>query len=242
MSQMCSSGDRIARVCEHGGVRPTRLVYVENDAALRGIMSRYLGADEGIELILSVSSPDEALEGDHIERADAALLDLALGADEINGIDLGLAMRERNPDIGVVVYSQYSLQNMARRVPESHLMGWSFIPKSGELEIDELVSVIRTTAAGMSHDLAGSDDTVSDSGVLAKLTTRQRAIMALASTGLSSPEISRRLGLTYDAVRKDLSRAYRILVPHDTTGDLRTKAVLSYLHLMRDKSWNEPSK
>ena len=220
-------------------MRATRLVYVENDPALRGILSRALAADPGIDLLLSTGLPDEALGSDAAENADAALLDLALGADELNGIDLGLALRERNPDIGIVVYSQYSLQNMTRRVPDDQLMGWSFVPKSGDMDIDELVSVIRATAQGMSHDLAGSSGNPIEVSALDELSTRQRAVMALAATGLTAPEIGRRLGVTHDAVRKDLSRAYRVLVPGDEGGDLRTKAVLAYLQLMRDRTWDE---
>ena len=60
-------------------MRATRLVYVENDPALRGILSRALAADPGIDLLLSTGLPDEALGSDAAENADAALLDLALG-------------------------------------------------------------------------------------------------------------------------------------------------------------------
>ena len=220
-------------------MRATRLVYVENDPALRGIMTRAFEGQEGIELLLSTETPAEALAFDDLVRADAALLDLALGADQMNGIELGLAMRERNADIGIVVYSQYSLANMTRRVPDDQLMGWSFVPKSGDMDIDELVAVIRATAQGMSHDLAGNSGSAVVANALDELSTRQRAVMALAATGLTAPEIGRRLGLTHDAVRKDLSRAYRVLVPGDEGGDLRTKAVLAYLQLMRDRTWDE---
>lgn len=228
-----SAGARI------GSVRATRLLYVENDPALRGMISRALKSSEGIDLLLETGIPEEVLNSPEVVRADAALLDLALGTDEVNGIDLGLALRERNPDIGIVVYSQYSLRNMARRVPEDQLMGWSFVPKSGDMDMDDLVAVIRTTAQGRSHDLAGEDGGVVERGVLGELSTRQRAVMALAATGLAAPEIARRLGATHDAVRKDLSKTYRLLVPGDDSGDLRTKAVLAYLQLMNTSSWDE---
>lgn len=221
-------------------MRATRLVYVENDPALRGIMTRAFEGQEGIELLLSTETPAEALAFDDLVRADAALLDLALGADQMNGIELGLAMRERNADIGIVVYSQYSLRNMGRRVPDEQSMGWSFVPKTGDMNVADLAAVIRATAQGMSHDLAGGDDdSVPVPGVLGEFTPRQRAVMALASTGLTGLEISRHLGVSHSAVRKDLSAAYRLLLPDADSGDLRTKAVLAYLQLMREQSWDE---
>ena len=220
-------------------MRATRLVYVENDPALRGILTRALQAESGIELLQSTESPRDALAFPDLHRADAALLDLALGADQMNGIELGLAMRERNPDIGIVVYSQYSLRNMARRVPMEQAMGWSFVPKSGDMDTAELASVLRATAQGMSHDFAGDDETAPTGSVLDACTPRQRAVMALASTGLTALEISRRLGISHGAVRKDLSAVYRLLIPDGEGGDLRTKAVLAYLQLMREQSWDE---
>lgn len=220
-------------------MRDTRVIYVENDPALRGVITRSLRGAEGIDLLLESGSASEALASSDVVRADVALLDLALGADELNGIDLGLGLRQVNPDIGIVVYSQYSMRNLARRVPEAQRMGWSFIPKTGDMHTEDLVSILRATARGISHDRAES--TVSgavSSSLLEQLTDRQRAIMALAATGLTAPEISARLGATHDAVRKELSRSYRILVPDAEGGDLRTLAVLAYLQLVRDSSWD----
>jgi DNA-binding NarL/FixJ family response regulator len=220
-------------------VRDTRVIYVENDPALRGIMTRSLRLAEGIKLLLESGSAREALAAPEVVHADVALLDLALGADELNGIDLGLGLRQRNPDIGIVVYSQFSMRNIARRVPEAQRIGWSFIPKTGDMRIEDMVLILRATAQGFSHDRADSAATGSvEESLLEQLTDRQRAIMALAATGLTSPEISVRLGATQDAVRKELSRSYRILVPVATGGDLRTLAVLAYLQLVRESSWD----
>lgn len=218
-------------------MRDTRVIYVENDPALRGIFTRSLRSAEGIELLLESGSSRDALAAPEVVQADVALLDLALGADELNGIDLGLGMRQRNSNIGIVVYSQFSMRNLARRVPESQRMGWSFIPKSGDMRIEDMVSILRATAQGMSHDHAGSAaEDAGDESLLEQLTDRQRAIMALAATGLSAPEIALRLGTSQDAVRKELSRSYRLLVPDASGGDLRTVAVLAYLQLVRASS------
>ena len=220
-------------------MRDTRVIYVENDPALRGVMTRSLRDAEGIELLLETGSARDALAAPEVIRADVALLDLGLGADELNGIDLGLGLRQRNSDIGIVVYSQYSMRNLARRVPKAQRIGWSFIPKTGDMRTEDMVSILRATARGISHDRADSVATeTSEQSLLEQLSDRQRAIMALAATGLTAPEISVRLGATHDAVRKELSRSYRILVPEAAGGDLRTLAVLSYLQLVRDSSWD----
>jgi CheY-like chemotaxis protein len=77
-------------------VRPTRVIYVENDPALRGIMATLLDARDDLDVIGVHADATEALAGS-VESGDVALLDLALGSDAMNGVDLGLAMRQRNP-------------------------------------------------------------------------------------------------------------------------------------------------
>lgn len=218
-------------------MRPSRLIYVENDPALRTVMTRLLTATPHIDVLLSVGTPEEALSFVDIKRADVALLDLALGTKAMNGIDLGLSLRERNPNIGIVIFSQYDLAMLGRRVPESQRVGWAFLPKTGDLTTDELVSVLRNTAQGMVH--GEFDSEVAVPSVLDELTSRCRAVMALAASGLAAPQIAQRLGVSADSVRQDLSRAYRVLVPDAQTGDdVRTRAVLAYLDLVREAEWD----
>ena len=70
-------------------MRATRLIYVENDPALRGIMTRAFEASSGIELLLSTGTAADAMAFDRLGHVDAALLDLALGAGSMSGLDLG---------------------------------------------------------------------------------------------------------------------------------------------------------
>jgi len=139
-------------------VRASRLIYVENDPALRGIMVQLLKQHSEIELLLASPSPTEVLADDRVRRADVALIDLALGGQEINGLDLGIALRELNTDIGIVIHSQYPLTHLARRVPEELRIAWTFLQKSGDMSINDLVAVLRSTAAGLGGQRTWSDD------------------------------------------------------------------------------------
>lgn len=216
-------------------MRPTRVIYVENDPALLGILSRLLRRRDDVEVLLATVSAEEALSDEALDLADVALLDLALGPHQMNGVDLGLAMRKRNPDIGIVLHSQHPLDTIERRLPADELMGWSTVPKTGEMRVDELCIVLKSTARGMSHRepaVPGRAPSVLDS-----MSTRQRTIMSMAALGLSTKEIARRLESTEAAIRQDLSKSYRLLVPQATDADdLRTRAVLEYLRLQDPES------
>lgn len=57
------------------------------------------------------------LGSEYVEQADVALLDLALGRDTLTGMDLGMAMRNPNPNIGIVIHSQHPMKNVSKQVP-----------------------------------------------------------------------------------------------------------------------------
>jgi DNA-binding NarL/FixJ family response regulator len=227
---------RPVALCNAHSVRATRLIYVENDPALLGVMSTLLANLTTLEVLLATTDPLEALASEVIEDADVALIDLALGRDTLTGMDLGMALRHRNPHIGIVIHSQHPMGTISRQVPEAQQMGWSFLAKTGTLKPQELGEILRSTAAGMSHRhlLTSDEDVNHDLNVtLRALTPRQRTIMGLASLGMSAPEIGEHLSISSDSARKDLSKAYRTLVPPDQAGtDVRTKAVLAYLALI----------
>lgn len=224
-------------------MRPTRLIYVENDPALRGILAGLLSEHPDLDLLLSADGPDAALDSECVEQADAALLDLALGSTAMTGIDLGLALRQRNPNIGIVIHSQHDLTHLARRVPERERMGWSYVPKTGDMPVADLVAIIRETARGLSVGSGiGTDGQLRQitADALTQLSARQRAVLGLLASGLGTQEIARRMGVTQDSVRQDLSKAYRVLVPDAVEGeDVRIKAVLTYRHLVREADWDQ---
>jgi DNA-binding NarL/FixJ family response regulator len=221
-------------------MRATRAVYIENDPALRGMISAALSRHPDIDLLLSTDSAGEALASDAVRLADVALIDLALGRDQMNGLDLGVALRGLNDNLGIVIYSQHPLAYLERRVPPEMRMGWSFFPKRADMDIGQLVALIRSTAAGFSHDAAHEGVEPPAEADIAALTAREQAVMGLAASGLSATAIATRLDLSHDRVRKDLSNAYRKLVPDVRPGDdVRVRAILAYLGSATEPEWSD---
>jgi two-component system, NarL family, response regulator DesR len=216
----------------------TRLLYVENDAALRSILGGMLSKSTEIEMLGSYSRADEAMKRDVVGKADVALLDYSLDPNGLNGVELGIALRNINEYIGIVIYSQFSVRPMVNRVPKQMRSGWSFFDKSATMETSDYVEILKFTAAGKGNweEVLAIDgqDQESESSVFFSLTPRQRSIMSLTSQGKSAQEIAAQLDLSYSYVRKELSRAYGVLVPNPTQGDDRkTGAVLKFLELKR---------
>jgi DNA-binding NarL/FixJ family response regulator len=167
-----------------------------------------------------------------------ALIDFSLDPNGLNGVELGIALRNINEYIGIVIYSQFSVRPMVNRVPKQMRSGWSFFDKSATMDISDYAKILKFTSAGKGNweDVLVEDGEAqeSESSIFFSLTPRQRSIISLTSQGKSAQEIATQLDLSYSYVRKELSRAYGVLVPNPAAGDdLKTSAVLKYMELMR---------
>lgn len=214
-----------------------RVLYVEDDPALRGILTTILDARPDITMVASVGSAQEALAVlEAGEAIDVALLDLSLGGDSMTGVELGIRLRQREWCRGVVILSQYHVPGFLTRLDDQQRRGWSFLMKRADLQPAYLADVLHSTARGL--NVVDPAIIVEANGgeepAIARLTARQREVMALAVQGLDSPTIAAQLGASPAAIRQDLSRAYAILVPDPPAGaDLRTLAVLRYTREVR---------
>ena len=219
-------------------MRKTRLLYVENDSALRGLLAAKLAESEHLDLVGVFEDSSSLLKSGLSNSADAALLDYSLDPEGLTGVELGIHLRNLHEHIGVVIYSQFPIAPMVGRVPQSMLGGWSFLQKRASANLDDYVSAIKSAVSGKGNwpEIIGEAmvNLETEASIFFRLTPRQRSIMALASKSKSAQEIATLLELSYVHVRKELSRAYSVLLPHaEETVDLKTAAVLKYLELMK---------
>ncbi|MEO0011264.1 MAG: hypothetical protein RIQ39_853, partial [Actinomycetota bacterium] len=165
----------------------TRVIYVENDSALRQFLQESLKDQPGIELIGTYADGISALDRSVAKKADVALIDFGLDTDGLNGIELGIALREINEYIGVVIYSQFNVRKMVNRVPPAMRNGWSFFEKSGEMASADYARILRDTAVGKGNweDFfpAASEASDADLNPYYELTSRQRSIISLLAQG-----------------------------------------------------------
>jgi DNA-binding NarL/FixJ family response regulator len=182
-------------------MRPTRVLYVENDSALRRILGEMLSKSKELELLGSYAKSDDVLNRTLVRKADVALIDFSLDQNGLNGIELGIALRNINEYIGIVIYSQYSVSQMVSRVPKSMRSGWSFFDKSAEMDLEDYVKIVKLTASGKGNWEQVADGEVENSEVQSsiyfQLSPRQRSIMTLSAQGKSAQDIAEQLDLSY---------------------------------------------
>lgn len=214
---------------------PVRVLYVEDDPVLRTILADMVEGVDGVQVVATAADDAEALAVVRDQPIDVAMVDLALGARSLHGLDLALRLRQERPKLGIVVVSQHLLPNFHASIPASEQHSWSYIQKRGDLSGAELAQVIRATHEGkMVLDPSALEGRGVDSSALEQLTPRQRSVLALLATGRDATGIAEDLDIPHTTVRRDLSNAYKVLVPdHGPGDDPRVTAVLEYLRVTR---------
>jgi DNA-binding NarL/FixJ family response regulator len=219
------------------------ILYVENDSALRGLVTSLLRKFSAVENVIDFATGEEAIIYAKNFVSNVALLDVSLGQGVLDGFATGTELRKLNPDIGVVLFSQNPLEAISELIDFKGLEAWSYVEKKADLNIEELVKILITTSLGMSNRNWAQfkkDKIESNSVNTNVLTPRQNMIMSLLSCGYEAKFIADKIEISVESVRKDLSAAYSVLIPNPEPGsDLRISAILKYQNLIGNLGLNE---
>ena len=97
-------------------MKNVRLILVEDDAFTRATLGDAL-AHQGFDVKARVAIAAEALAAQKECDPQVAVLDLDLGIGP-TGIDVAIALRSRNPKIGIVFLTTYKVQMEATWLPQ----------------------------------------------------------------------------------------------------------------------------
>lgn len=215
--------------------RGLRVLYVENDEALLGLLGNSLAINPQVGLLAKAGGSRQALDLAAETSFDSALIDINLGPNSLSGIELALRLRELNEHLGIVLLSQNITKNYLASLPGQFDYGWAALQKSASLSIEHIVDLLHATSLGkIVADPSPEAFSLEVDNLTAQISVRQRQIVGFAATGLDATAIAEQLGLTAVTVRQELSKAYKVLVPNPKPGtDLRTAAVLRFLRETR---------
>ena len=214
--------------------RPISVIYVENDPALRGLVTSVLRANPAVSDVYDFETGEEAIAFSANVRARVALIDVSLGAQVMDGVAVGTQLRRLNSEIGIVLFTQHSLEGISSLVNLEKREAWSYFQKRADSDMEHLVEILRVTSLGRSVIVENRKQSLSSSkdAKQAELSSRQHLALSMLATGIEPKAIAEKLDISFDSVRKDLSNAYSILVPDPEPGmDLRVTSILRYQQL-----------
>jgi DNA-binding NarL/FixJ family response regulator len=170
-----------------------------------------------------------------VDPPDVVILDIRLPpthSDE--GMRAALHLRERHPDVGVLVLSQYVEVGLAMKLLADSAEGVGYLLKDRISDVPEFLAAVQRVGRGGS----ALDPTIISTMLarrrrddpLALLTPREREVLQLMATGSSNQGIADAMVITLRAVEKYVSSVFdKLGIPNSASESRRVLAVLLFL-------------
>ena len=211
-----------------------RIVIAEDSVLLRAGLTRIL-ADAGEEVVATVGDADELITTVGRHRPDLALVDVRMPPTNTDdGLRAALAVRERWPEVAILVLSQYVEETYASELLADDTAGLGYLLKDRIADVGEFLGAVRRVGEG---------GTALDPEVVAQLLARARRrdplerlspreaeVLALMAEGRTNPAIARALVVSDKAIEKHVSNIFlKLDLPPASDDHRRVLAVLRWL-------------
>jgi DNA-binding NarL/FixJ family response regulator len=214
-----------------------RLVLAEDDYLVREGVRHLLETQPELEVAATCGDLDSLLAAVDAERPDVVVTDIRMppgGADE--GIRAAERLRATNPNIGVVVLSQYANPTYALALLEGGTAGRAYLLKERVRDLGQLVDAIRAVAEGGSVidprvvEALVAENARGEQSPLNELTPRERDVLREMATGKNNAAIANALFLTERSVEKVIHSIFlKLGLTWEAAVHKRVKAVILYL-------------
>jgi DNA-binding NarL/FixJ family response regulator len=213
---------------------PLRVVIADDSVLLREGTARIL-EDAGFEVVAQAEDGDDLLLKVRSYTPDVAIVDIRMpptNTDE--GLRAAKEIRERHPDTGVLVLSQYVETEYAMELLSESAEGVGYLLKDRVGDVGEFAAAVRRVAEGGSaldpaivQRLVGRRRGLDP---LAEVTPREREVLALMAEGRSNKAIAEQLVVTERAVEKHVTSIFsKLNLPTSADDHRRVLAVLAFL-------------
>jgi len=216
---------------------PIRVAFAEDAYVIREFLAAMLGAAPEVELVAVCTNGKELRSAIRSWHPDVVITDIRMppsGTDE--GIQVAADLRESDPELGVIVLSQYAEPAYALSLLEHGTGRRAYLLKERIRDRAELIDAIVTVAGGgavidplIVDVLIQARSRVAHSK-LSQLTPREREILAEIASGKSNGAIAASLFLTKRAVEKHVNSIFSKLgLPESEDVSRRVTATLIFL-------------
>jgi DNA-binding NarL/FixJ family response regulator/class 3 adenylate cyclase len=216
------------------GMRGMRVVLADDSVLLREGVARLL-EDAGFDVVAQGGTAEDLLRHVSMHKPDVAIVDIRMPPTQTDeGLRAAQQIRERFPETGVLVLSQYVEPGYAMELLGENAEGVGYLLKDRVSDVEEFAGAVRRVGEGGSaldpavvSQLVGRrrrDDP------LEELTPREREVLELMAEGKSNQAIAEKLVITLRAVEKHVTSIFTKLRLSATDQDhRRVLAVLTFL-------------
>ena len=216
------------------GTTPVRVVLADDSVLLREGVARLLD-EMGFDVVAQSGTAEDLLRHVSMHQPDVAVVDIRMPPTQTDeGLRAAKEIREKHPQTGVLVLSQYVEPGYAMDLLSETAEGLGYLLKDRVADVGEFAAAVRRVAEGGS----ALDPTVVSQLVgrrrrddpLADLSPREREVLELMAEGRSNQAIAERLFVTLRAVEKHVTSIFvKLRLPAAAEDHRRVLAVLALL-------------
>ena len=211
-----------------------RVVLAEDSVLLREGVARLLG-EQGFDIVAQTGSAEDLMLKVRSYSPNVVIVDIRMPPTHTDeGLKAAQEIREKHPEVGVLVLSQYVEPTYAMELLAESAEGVGYLLKDRVSNVDEFAAAVRRVGEGGSaldpaivSQLVGRrrrDDP------LDQLTPREREVLEHMAQGRSNQGIAEQLVVTERAVEKHVTSIFgKLRLPHAPEDHRRVLAVLTYL-------------
>ncbi|PYE51089.1 response regulator transcription factor [Deinococcus yavapaiensis] len=197
-----------------------RVVIAEDQGMVLGALSALLSLEGDLDVVGQARDGEEALRCVRELRPDVLVTDIEMP--KCSGLEVAARVREEGLPCRVVILTTFARSGYLRRALDVGARGYLL----KDAPSNELADAIRRVhGGGRAIDPALAAEAWDEPD---PLTERERQVLRLAETGLSSADIARHLGLSEGTVRNYLSEAI---------AKLGAKSRVEAARTAREKGW-----
>jgi DNA-binding NarL/FixJ family response regulator/class 3 adenylate cyclase len=209
-----------------------RVALADDAVLLREGIARLL-TEAGFEIVGQSGTADDLLLKVRSYSPDVAVVDIRMPPTQTDeGLRAAQEIREKHPQVGVLVLSQYVEPAYALELLAESAEGVGYLLKDRVSDVDEFAAAVRRVAEGGSAldpalvtQLVGRQRDPVD-----ELTPREREVLELMAEGRSNQAIGERLFITPRAVEKHITSIFgKLRLPPAPEDHRRVLAVLAFL-------------
>jgi DNA-binding NarL/FixJ family response regulator len=217
---------------------PVRVVIGEDDVLLReGIVKILEGA--GLEVVAQTGNADDFLRRAQAHRPDVAVVDVQMPPrNEDDGLRAALELRDKSPETGVLVLSQFFEESYAIDLIGDHAEGVGYLLKERVGDVSVFIDAVCRVADGgtaLDPEIVGRMlGRRRAAGPLDDLSPRELDVLREMAEGKSNRGIAEALVISEAAVEKHVTSIFRKLgIEGTATEHRRVLAVLRYVRAAR---------
>jgi DNA-binding NarL/FixJ family response regulator len=216
---------------------PIRIVLAEDQYLVREGLRRLLETRDELVVAAVCGDLESLLDAVAAEQPDVVVTDIRMppgSTDE--GIQAASRLRETNPEVGVVVLSQYATPSYVLALLEGGSEGRAYLLKERVTDVEQLVAAIDAVADGGSVldpkvvEALVAENARAEGSPLNELTPRERDVLREMAEGKNNAAIGEALFLSERSVEKVIHSIFlKLGLTWETAVHKRVKAVVLYL-------------